>query len=198
MIALVFVILKRSLQWRGEFHLYFGRVPEFLLVNSAAKRFSMVASFEGKFLFCFLYWCFHWPYLVVQVYELITCVRRANENAGNLISVVQFLICIYIYIYIYIYISGWKRFWKRVYIYIYLFIYYMASSASGQYAGNSVFWLATRAGKMERYCPPGIARFVPANKISPKFKRVHERFLSQTDISVTVKRFSVIYLSGWN
>ena len=37
-------------------------------------------------------------------------------------------------------------------------IYYMASSASGQYATNSVFWLATRAGKMERYCPPGTAR----------------------------------------
>ena len=95
-IALVFVILKHSLQWRGEFHLYFGPVPEFLLVNSAAKRFSMAASFEGKFLSSFLYSCFHWPYLVVQVYELITCVRRANENAGNLISVVQFLINMYI------------------------------------------------------------------------------------------------------
>ena len=57
-------------------------------------------------------------------------------------------------------------------------IYYMASSASGQYAANSVFRLATRAGKMERYCPLGTARFVPANKISPKFKRVHESFLS--------------------
>ena len=91
-ITLVFVILKHSLQWRGEFHLYFGPVPEFLFVNSAARRFSMAASFEGKFLSSFLYWCFHWPYLVVQVYELITCVRRANENAGNLISGVQFLI----------------------------------------------------------------------------------------------------------
>ena len=95
-IALVFVIRKHSLQWRGEFHLYFGPVPEFLLVNSAARRFSMAASFEGNFLSSFLYWCFHWPYLVVQVYELITRVRRANENAGNLISVVQFLINIYI------------------------------------------------------------------------------------------------------
>ena len=38
----------------------------------------------------------------MQVYELITCVRRANENAGNLISGVQFLINIYIYIYIYV------------------------------------------------------------------------------------------------
>ena len=27
--------------------------------------------------------------------------------------------------------------------------------------------------------PARIARFVPANKISPKFKRVHESFLSQ-------------------
>ena len=96
-IALVFVILKHSLQWRGEFHLYFGPVPEFLLVNSAARRFSMAASFEGNFLSSFLYWCFHWPYLVVQVYELITCVRRANENAGNLISGVQFLINKYIF-----------------------------------------------------------------------------------------------------
>ena len=34
----------------------------------------------------------------MQVHELITCVRRANENAENLISVVQFLINIYIYI----------------------------------------------------------------------------------------------------
>ena len=66
-------------------------------------------------------------------------------------------------------------------------IYYMASSASGQYAANSVFWLATRAGKMERYCPPGTARFVPANKISPKFKRVHESFLSPKLFSGTRK-----------
>ena len=36
--------------------------------------------------------------LVVLVYELITCVQQANENAGNLISVVQFLIYIHIYI----------------------------------------------------------------------------------------------------
>ena len=34
---------------------------------------------------------------VQQVYELIGCVRRANENAGNLISVVQFLINLLIY-----------------------------------------------------------------------------------------------------
>ena len=53
----------------------------------------------------------------------------------------------------------------RVWSWTFTFFYYMASSASGQYAANSVFWLATRAGKMERYCPPGTARFVPANKI---------------------------------
>ena len=48
MIALVFVILKYLLQWRGEFHLYLGPVPEFLLVNSAARRFSTAVGFEGK------------------------------------------------------------------------------------------------------------------------------------------------------
>ena len=42
---------------------------------------------------------------------------------------------------------------------------------------------------MERYCPPGTARFVPANKILPKFKRVHESFLSPKLFSAKVKRF---------
>ena len=74
----------------------------------------------------------------------------------------------------------------------------MASSASGQYAANSVFRLATRAGKMERYCPPGTARFVPVNKISPKFKRVHESFLSPKLFSSKVKRYFVFSLSLWN
>ena len=44
---------------------------------------------------------------------------------------------------------------------------------------------------MERYCPPGTARLVPANKISPKFKRVHERFLSPKLFSAKVERFFV-------
>ena len=66
---------------------------------------------------------------------------------------------------------------------------YMASSASGQYAANSVFRLATRAGKMERYCPPGTARFVPVNKVSPKFKRVHESFLLPKLFSANTKTF---------
>ena len=55
MIALVFVILKHSLQWRSEFHLYFGPVREYVLVNSAARRFLMAACVEGKFLSSFLY-----------------------------------------------------------------------------------------------------------------------------------------------
>ena len=43
---------------------------------------------------------------------------------------------------------------------------------------------------MERYCPPGTARFVPANKISPKFKQVHKSFLLPKLFSTTkVKRF---------
>ena len=61
----------------------------------------------------------------MQVYELIACVRRANENAGNLISVVQFLIniCMYMYMYMYIYIAICKNFESsRIYIYIYLYL----------------------------------------------------------------------------
>ena len=42
---------------------------------------------------------------------------------------------------------------------------------------------------MERYCPPGTARFLPANKISPKFKQVYETFLSPKLFSAEVKRF---------
>ena len=55
-----------------------------------------------------------------------------------------------------------------------------------------------RAGQMERYCPPGTARFVPANKISPKFKQVQESFLSPKLFSAKVKRVFVISLSLWN
>ena len=42
MIALVFAILKHSLQWRSEFHWDYGPVPEFLLLNSAARGFFFV------------------------------------------------------------------------------------------------------------------------------------------------------------
>ena len=72
----------------------------------------------------------------------------------------------------------------------------MASCASGQYAANSVFWLATRAGKMERYCPPGTARFVPANKIFAKVQASARKFSKL--FSAKVKRFFVFSLSLWN
>ena len=47
---------------------------------------------------------------------------------------------------------------------------------------------------MERYCPPGIARFVPANKILPKFKRVHESFLSQNIFRDSKKIFCDLFV----
>ena len=47
----------------------------------------------------------------------------------------------------------------------------------------------------QRYCPPGTARFIPTNKISPKFKQVHEGFLSPKLFSAKVKRLFVISLS---
>ena len=51
---------------------------------------------------------------------------------------------------------------------------------------------------MERYCPPWTARFFSANKISSKFKQVHESFLSPKLFSAKVKRFFVSSLSLWN
>ena len=45
-------------------------------------------------------------------------------------------------------------------------IYYMTSSVSGQDEPNRALWLATRAGKMERYCPLGISRLVPQDQRS--------------------------------
>ena len=54
----------------------------------------MAPSVEGKPLSSFLYLmkCSLTIFGSVKVYELITSVRRANENARNLISGVQFLI----------------------------------------------------------------------------------------------------------
>ena len=45
---------------------------------------------------------------------------------------------------------------------------------------------------MERYCTARTAGFVPTNKNLPKFKRVHESFLSPKLFSAKVKRFFVI------
>ena len=65
-ISLVFVVLKQSLLRRSEFHLYLGSVLEFLLVNSATRRFSMAVGFEGKFFIqiSLFYDAFidHWPF----------------------------------------------------------------------------------------------------------------------------------------
>ena len=95
-IALIFVILKHSLQWRGEFYLYLDPASEYILFDSASRRLFMdVAGVEGKFLFSSLYLmtcsCID-HFSQCRYMGLITCVRRANETARNLISVVQFLI----------------------------------------------------------------------------------------------------------
>ena len=39
MIALIFVILKQSLQWRGEFYLYLDPVSEYLLFDPLLDDF---------------------------------------------------------------------------------------------------------------------------------------------------------------
>ena len=76
--------------------------------------------------------------------------------------------------------------------------YYMASSASEQYAANSVHVLIGYPSGQDGAILPArwsdTARFVPANKISPKFKRVHESFLSLILLSAKVKGFFLRFL----
>ena len=72
--------------------MYLDPGSEYLLFDSAAKRFLMVAGVEGKFLSSSLYLmtCSLIIFGSAGCMGLITCVQRANENARNLISVVQF------------------------------------------------------------------------------------------------------------
>ena len=73
--------------------LYFGSSVPLLLVNSAEMILLIAAGFGGKFYSAFfICWRVRWPYLSHSVYEMIICVRLANENAGNIISGVEFLI----------------------------------------------------------------------------------------------------------
>ena len=74
--------------------MYLDPVSEYLLFDSAARRFLMVAGVEGTFLSSSLYLmtCSLIVFGSAGYMGLITCVRRENENARNLISVVQFLI----------------------------------------------------------------------------------------------------------
>ena len=74
--------------------MYLDPASEYILFDSATRRFFMdVASVEGKFLSSSLFD----NVLIDHIWQcrymkVITCVRRANENAMNLIAVVQFLI----------------------------------------------------------------------------------------------------------
>ena len=45
-------------------------------------------------------------------------------------------------------------------------VHYMTSSESGQDEPNRMLWLATRAGKMERYCPLWVSHLVPQDQRS--------------------------------
>ena len=92
-IALVFVILKHSLQWRGEFLCILVQCQNFYSLIPLLDDFQWPPVSRENFYPAFFHWCFYWPYLVVQVYELITCVTRTNENAGNLISVGHIQTC---------------------------------------------------------------------------------------------------------
>ena len=100
---------------------------------------------------------------------------------------------LYIYIYIYIYINIYIYIYM---IYIYIFIYYMARSSERALCSEFCVLIGyPSGGKMEQYCPPGTAHFVPANKILPKFKPVHKSFLLLKLFSANTKRFFVLSLS---
>ena len=73
----------------------------------------------------------------------------------------------------------------------------MASSVSGQDVANFVFWLATWVSKMEQYYMLGIANFVPAITFPQSPSKCRRVFYCKI-FSVTLKRLSVISLSGWN
>ena len=60
-----------------------------------------------------------------------------------------------------------------------------------------IIWQAQLAGEMEQYCPLGIARFVPAKTFRRSPSGCTKVFFCKI-FSVTVKRFSVISLLGWN
>ena len=74
---------------------------------------------------------------------------------------------------------------------------YVNNLISLQFISSFIIWHAPRAGKMERYCPLGIARFVPAITFRRSPSGCTKVFFRKT-FSVTVKRFSAISLSGWN
>ena len=70
----------------------------FLGVVFSTKAYFCLGQFQSKTAFvsnfsgCFIADGFldHIRYSRYIVYELLACIQRANENAGNLISVVQF------------------------------------------------------------------------------------------------------------
>ena len=80
---------------------------------------------------------------------------------------------------------------------IIMFIIWQAPRAGKMKPIPRCDWLLTRAGKMGRYCPLGIARFVPAITFRRSPSGCTKVFFRKI-FSVTVKRFSVISLSGWN
>ena len=81
--------------------------------------------------------------------------------------------------------------------YIYIFIIWQAPRAGSMRRILCSDWLPERA-RWSDTARPGLPVSFPQIKISPKFKRVHESFLSLKLLSAKVKRSFVISLSLWN
>ena len=89
--------------------MYFGPVPEFLLVNSAATRFSMAVGFEGEifiqlslFADAFVKCRKHSPAARVFYFSLMFSNARRVLSQCNTRLRPLYLLNIYIYIYIYL------------------------------------------------------------------------------------------------
>ena len=87
----------------------------------------------------------HWPRSLFACLRSSTSSRSINTQKKKNLANIQ---------------PSWPHTWSITHI------YYMTSSVSGQDEPNRALWLATRAGKMERYCPLGISRLVPQDQRS--------------------------------
>ena len=118
-------------------------------------------------------------------------------------------VCMYVCMYVCIHPSTYPSIHQSIYLPVYLPIHLSIHLSIYLSISTFIIWQAPRAGKMnqiprcdwlpkmERYCPLGIARFVPAITFCRSPSGCTKVFFRKI-FSVTVIRFSVISLSGWN
>ena len=146
--------------------------------------------------------CNIWPpWVASNIGERITraIARRGHKTGGKCILRVSCTVLCFVFHLTFSSSSDWKKDWEPMYCVgeIIPFIILQAPRAGSMRRILCSDWLPERA-RWSDTARPGLPVFVPANKLSPKFKRVHESFLSLKLLSAKVKRFFVISLSLWN